>query len=58
MALETLRNMSKSDAETFHKLASFAVIDSDGGNPFIPNKRIQHSMLFIYSHRCTVAFAH
>lgn len=37
MALETLHNMSKSDAETFHKLASFAVIDSDGGNPFIPN---------------------
>ena len=37
MALETLRNMSKSDAETFHKLANFTVIDSDGGDPFIPN---------------------
>ena len=37
MALETLRNMSKRDAETFHKLANFTVIDSDGGDPFIPN---------------------
>ena len=37
MALDTLHNMSKSDAETFHKLANFTVIDSDGGNPFIPN---------------------
>ena len=37
MALETLHNMSKSDAETFHKLANFTVIDSDGGNHFIPN---------------------
>ena len=40
MALETLRNMSKSDAETFHKLANFTVIDSDGGDPFIPNNRL------------------
>lgn len=37
MTLETLRNMSKHDAEIFHKLASFTVIDDDGGDPFIPN---------------------
>nr|WP_256387756.1 DUF2806 domain-containing protein [Prevotella sp. P2-180] len=36
MALETMRNMLKRDAEIFLKLASFTVIDSDGGNPFIP----------------------
>ena len=36
MTLETLRNMSRCDAETFHKLANFTVIDIDGGDPFIP----------------------
>lgn len=37
MTLETLRNMSKRDAETFHKLANFTVVDNEGSNPFIPN---------------------
>lgn len=36
MTLETLRNMSKHDAEIFHKLANFTVVDDDGGEPFIP----------------------
>lgn len=40
MTLETLRNMSKRDAETFHKLANFTVVDSDGGDPFIPNNGV------------------
>lgn len=40
MTLETLRNMSKRDAETFHKLASFTVIDEEGGDPFIPNNGV------------------
>lgn len=40
MTLETLRNMSKHDAEIFHKLANFTVADPDGGNPFIPNNGI------------------
>lgn len=37
MTLETLRNMSKHDAEIFHKLANFTVVNKDGGDPFIPN---------------------
>lgn len=37
MTLETLRNMSKRDAEIFHKLASFTVVDDEEGEPFIPN---------------------
>jgi len=37
MTLETLRNMSKRDAEIFHKLANFTVVDDEGGDPFIPN---------------------
>ena len=40
MALETLRNMSKRDAETFHKLANFTVVDDEGGEPFIPNNGV------------------
>lgn len=40
MTLETLRNMSKRDAETFHKLANFTVIDDEGGDPFIPNNGV------------------
>ena len=42
MTLETLRNMSKRDAEIFHKLANFAVVDTDGGDPFIPNNGIHY----------------
>ena len=37
MTLETLRNMSKRDAEIFHKLASYSLVDNEGGDPFIPN---------------------
>lgn len=40
MTLETLRNMSKRDAETFHKLANFTVVDDEGGDPFIPNNGV------------------
>lgn len=40
MTLETLRNMSKHDAEIFHKLANFTVIDDEGGEPFIPNNGV------------------
>lgn len=40
LTLETLRNMSKCDAEIFHKLASFTVIDDEGGDPFIPNNGV------------------
>lgn len=40
MTLETLRNMSKHDAEIFHKLASFTVVDDEGGEPFIPNNGV------------------
>ena len=43
MTLETLRNMSKRDAEIFHKLANFAVVDTDGGDPFIPNNGIHYN---------------
>lgn len=43
MTLETLRNMSKRDAEIFHKLADFAVVDTDGGDPFIPNNGIHYN---------------
>ena len=44
MTLETLRNMSKRDAETFHKLANFALVDTDGGDPFIPNNGIHYNV--------------
>ena len=37
MTLETLRNMSKRDAEIFHKLTSYSLVDNDGGDPFIPS---------------------
>lgn len=37
MTLETLRNMSKRDAEIFHKLTSYSLVDNEGGDPFIPN---------------------
>ena len=37
MTLETLRNMSKRDAEIFHTLTSFSLVDDEGGKPFIPN---------------------
>ena len=40
MTLETLRNMSKRDAETFHKLADFTLVDDEGGDPFIPNNGV------------------
>lgn len=40
MTLETLRNMSKRDAEIFHKLASFTIVDDEGGDPFIPNNGV------------------
>lgn len=40
MTLETLRNMSKRDAELFHKLASYSLVDNEGGDPFIPNNGI------------------
>lgn len=40
MTLETLRNMSKRDAETFHKLTSYSLVDNEGGDPFIPNNGI------------------
>lgn len=40
MTLETLRNMSKRDAEIFHKLASFTVVEDEGGEPFIPNNGV------------------
>lgn len=40
MTLETLRNMSKRDAETFHKLANYSVVDDEGGDPFIPNNGV------------------
>lgn len=43
MTLETLRNMSKRDAEIFHKLANFTVVDTDGGDPFIPNNGIHYN---------------
>ena len=35
--------MSKRDAEIFHKLANFAVVDTDGGDPFIPNNGIHYN---------------
>ena len=44
MTLETLRNMSKRDAETFHKLANFTVVDTDGGEPFIPNNGVHYNV--------------
>lgn len=37
MTLETLRNMSKRDAEIFHKLTSYSLVDNEGGDPFIPS---------------------
>ena len=40
MTLETLRNMSKCDAEIFHKLANYAVIYAENGETFIPNNGI------------------
>ena len=40
MTLETLRNMSKRDAEIFHKLASYTIVDDEGGDPFIPNNGV------------------
>lgn len=40
MTLETLRNMSKRDAEIFHKLANFTLVDNEDGNPFIPQNNI------------------
>lgn len=40
MTLETLRNMSKCDAEIFHKLANYAVVDAENGETFIPNNGI------------------
>lgn len=40
MTLETLRNMSKHDAEIFHKLAGFTVVDDEEGEPFIPNNGV------------------
>ena len=40
MTLETLRNMSKRDAEIFHKLVNYTVVDNEGGDPFIPNNGV------------------
>ena len=31
---------AKHDAEIFHKLASFTVVDDEGGEPFIPNNGV------------------
>lgn len=36
MSLETLRNMSKRDAETFHKLANYSLVDDERKCVFIP----------------------
>lgn len=40
MTLETLRNMSKCDAEIFHKLANFALVDNENRETFIPHNGI------------------
>lgn len=40
MTLETLRNMSKRDAEIFHKLTSYSLVDNEGGGTFIPNNGV------------------